>query len=209
MREFSYKNKIVLSVSTNQLEELINMVDPYSCGWLYNDIVDVINTERKEESQVRQDRKEKHPPEIIKYWQDLDLKTDVLIKKQISTLKLYSTLYNKYEYVADKKNKDKAMDISINTMLAYELYDIVSNKELEIARVLDKARKGELDSTRGLEDGSEAKERILRDYQTQINESKNLIHSIFKNFSHTEMHKVRIDYDTLTIVEHFDYCNIP
>lgn len=204
MREFDYKNKIKFILSEEELVKIIEMVDPDEYDNLYESIDEILLTEKKEEGLTRQDRKEKHPPEIIKGLKELDLKTDILMKKQNANFKLFTILLPKLNLITEK---DKTVTVSLNMMLAFELYSTLSKAQSNIAKEIAKVNEGTHPEVMGFPDNENQKNRVRKRLEDTIISNRKLMHRIFKDFGYAEIHKIRIDYNTLTVVKHFNYCN--
>lgn len=204
MREFSYKNRITFIINEKDLNEIIEMVNPNRYNDLYKDIDDILAKERKEEGLTRQDRKEKHPPEIIRGLKELDLKTDILIKKQTANFKLYTVLLPKLSVITEK---DKTVNVSLNMMLAYELYSVLTKNQSKTAEEIAQVNDGTHPAIREFADDEHQKNRFRKGLEDTIIRNRKLIHNIFKDFSYAEIHKIRLDYNTLSVVDHFNHCN--
>lgn len=204
MREFDYRNKINFILSDEELIKIIEMVDPDKHSNLYEDIDEILSTEKKEEGLTRQDRKEKHPPEIIKGLKELDLKTDILIKKQNASFKLFAILLPKLNLIT---KKDKTVMVSLNMMLAYELYSVLSKAQSKIAEEIAKVNDGTHPEIISLPDSENKKSVVRKRLEGVIINNRKLMHRIFKDFGYAEIHKIRVDYNTLSVIDHFTHCN--
>lgn len=204
MKEFDYKNKITFKITQQDLEYLVDIVHPYEFDDLYEDIDEIIIKEKKEENKTIQERKEKHPPEINKELKELDLKTDVLIKKQNAIFRLYSLLLPKLKITTDKTQVET---INLNMMLAYELYSILSTNQLKTAKEIAKIKEGLHSSVINYPNDENRKNIEIKKYEDKMIYRKRLMNNIFKDFGCVEIHKIRVEYNTLDVIQHFNYCN--
>lgn len=202
MREFSYRNKIHFTLPKTYIEHLLDLVEPFNFSILYRDIYDLIKEQKDEEGKVLQQKKEKHPPEIIAGLKNIDTTTDTLIKRQTALSLIYMLLSSKL------KSQNDRISISLNMMLAYELYSTLADEQLKFAREVSEIDAGTHPKVKDIIDVNKGSE-IKNEYLNKIALNKKLIDVIFKEFTYAEMHKIRLDYIPMSLLNHLDYCNLP
>ena len=201
MMSFDYKNKISFILPKSYLLYILKMIEPIRFSFLYRDIYDFILDKKKEEGELIQQKEQKHLNNILDELKEIDTVTDTLIKRQTALSLLYSIFFNK------AKSENDTPKLTLNIMLAYELYIVIADEQLRISREIKEIDNGTHKSYLKIQDVNE-RSKIKNNYLNEFNVNKKLINTIFKDLSYVEIHKVRLDYNTMSVLEHLEYCKL-